>query len=186
MTSAILTTEWALRTTPRSIAPPLSATLRDIHRLWMDDMSDWLGPALAPDADFWNGWSAVRYINDQFARQYRWECTLIAAILPFLRPSDAFILYATTAVLERTRRDLDHIGRRQGMTEVVSALADRFLRLLRTWLSEIERVTEGLTIDELPPDGRRVLAQLEAAAAAGSESRPHAPRWIRSHARLDA
>ena len=186
MTSAILTTEWALRTTPRSIAPPLSATLRDIHRLWMDDMSDWLGPALAPDADFWNGWSAVRYINDQFARQYRWECTLIAAILPFLRPSDAFILYATTAVLERTRRDLDHIGRRQGMTEVVSALADRFLRLLRTWLSEIERVTEGLTIDELPPDGRRVLAQLEAAAAAGSESRPHAPRWIRSHARLEA
>ena len=186
MTSAILTTEWALRTTPRSIAPPLSATLRDIHRLWMDDISDWLGPTLTPDADFWNGWSAVRYINDQFARQYRWECTLIAAILPFLRPSDAFILYATTAVLERTRRDLDHIGRRQGMTEVVSALADRFLRLLRTWLSEIERVTEGLTIDELPPDGRRVLAQLEAAAAAGSESRPHAPRWIRSHARLEA
>lgn len=52
------------------------------------------------------------------------------------------------------------------MTDVVAALACRFLRLLRTWLSEIERVTEELTIDELPPDGRRALAQLGVAAAA--------------------
>ena len=166
MTSAILTTEWALRTTPRSIAPPLNAKLRDSHRRWMDDVSEWLGPTLAPDADFWNGWSAVRYINDQFARQYQRECTLIAAILPLLRPSDAFTLCARTAVLERTRRDLDHLGRRQGMTEAVAVLAYRFLKLLRTWFGEIERVTQELTMDELRPDGRRALAQLGAAAAA--------------------
>ena len=123
------------------------------------------GPYVAPDADFWNGWSAVRYIDDQFARQYRRECRLIAAILPLLRPSDAFILCATTAVLERTRRDLDQLGRRQGMTGAVAVLAYRFLKLLRTWFAEIERVTQELTLDELPPDGRRALAQLGAAAA---------------------
>lgn len=166
MTSAILTTEWALRTTPRSIALPLSAKLREIHRRWMDDVSEWLSPTLAPDADFWNGWSAVRYLDDQFARQYRRECRLIAAMLPLLRPSDAFILCARIAVLERTRRDLDQLGGRQGMTEAVAVLAYRFLKLLRTWFAEIERVTQELTMDELPPDGRRALAQLGAAAAA--------------------
>jgi hypothetical protein len=166
MTSAILTTEWVFRTTPLNVAPPLSAKLRDIHRRWMDESSEWLGPTLVPDADFWNGWSAVRYINDQFDRQYRRECALIAAIIPLLRPSDAFILCATTVVLERTRRDLDQLGRRQGMTEVVAALAYRFLKLLRTWFAEIERVTEELTLDELPLDGRRALAQLRATAAA--------------------
>jgi hypothetical protein len=164
MINAILTTERVLRTTPRSIAPPLSAKLRVIHRQWMDDVSEWLSPALAPDADFWNGWSAVRYLDDQFARQYRRERSLVAAILPLVRPSDAFILCVTTAVLERTRRNLDQIGRRQGRTEVVAILAYRFLKLLRTWFAEIERVTEGLTINELPPDGRRALAQLGAAA----------------------
>ena len=166
MTSTTLTTEWVVRTTPLDVAPPLSAKLRDIHRRWMDESSEWLGPTLVPDADFWNGWSAVRYINDQFDRQYRRECALIAAILPLLRPSDAFILCATTVVLERTHRDLDQLGRRQGMTEVVAGLAYRFLKLLRTWFAEIERVTEQITLDELRLDGRQALAQLRTAAAA--------------------
>jgi hypothetical protein len=166
MINAIRTTEWVVRRTPLSIAPSLSAMLRDIHRRWMDESSGWLSPTLAPDADFWNGWSAVRYINDQFDRQYRRKCALIEAILPLLRPTDAFILRARHVVLERTRCDLDQLGRRQGMTEVVAALAYRFLKLLRTWFAEIERITGELTLDELPPDGHRALAQLRFATAA--------------------
>jgi hypothetical protein len=166
MISAMLTTERVVRTTPLSLAAPLSARLRDIHRRWMDDVSEWLSPALAPDADFWNGWSAVRYLDDQFARRYRRERTLVAAILPLVRPSDAFILCATAAVLERTRRDLDQIGRRQGMTEAVAVLGYRFLKLLRTWFAEIERVTEELTIHE---------------ASTGRTARPRTARGRRGH-----
>ena len=150
MSSAILTAEWIVRATPLSSAPALSAKLRRIHRRWMDEISEWLCPTLTPDADFWDGWSAVRYVNDQFDRQYRRECALVAAILPRLPPSDAFILRARTVVLERTRRDLDKLGRRQGMTEVVALLVNRFFKLLRTWFAEIERVTEELTLDGLP------------------------------------
>ena len=166
MTSTTLTTEWVVRTTPLSVAPPLNAKLRDIHRQWMDESSEWLSPTLAPDANFWNGWSAVRYLNDQFDRQYRRKCAMIAAILPLLRPTDAFILRARTVVLERTRRDLDQLGRRQGMTGAVAGLAFRFLKLLRTWFAEIERVTEELSLHKLPLDARRALAQLRFAAAA--------------------
>jgi hypothetical protein len=169
--SSILTTEWVVGTIPLTMAPPLSARLRAIHCRWMDESSEWLGPALDPDADFWNGWSAVRYINGQFDRQYRRECALIEAILPLLQPIDAFVLRARTVVLERTRRDLDQLGRRRGMTEVVSALAYRFLKLLRTWFAEIERITEELTLDELPPDGRRALAQLGFAATTQPKDR---------------
>jgi hypothetical protein len=165
MNSAILRANTVVRATARSIVPPLSAKLRDLHRQWMDESSEWLGPTLAPDADFWNGWSAVRYLDDQFDRQYRRECALVAAILPLIRPVDAFILCEATAVLERARSVLDQVGRRQGMTELVPALAYRFLKLLRLWLREIERVTEDLTVDELPPNGQRALAQLTAAAA---------------------
>jgi hypothetical protein len=165
MTSAILRANTVVRATARGIAPPLSVKLRDLHRLWMNESSEWLGPALAPDADFWNGWSAVRYLNDQFDRQYRRECALVGAVLPLLRPVDAFILCEATAVLERTRSVLDQVGRRQGMTELVAPLAYRFLKLLRSWLGEIERVAEDLTIDKLPPKGQRALAQLTAAAA---------------------
>jgi hypothetical protein len=57
------------------------------------------------------------------------------------------------------------------MTEVVAALAYRFLKLLRTWFAEIERVTEELTLDELPLDGRRALAQLRPRQRPGSERR---------------
>jgi hypothetical protein len=160
MTSNMLAAERAVRTTPLSIAPPLSATLRHIHRRWMDETSEWLSPTLVPDADFWNGWSAVRFLNDQFDRQYRRTCALIGAILPLLPPTDAFILRARTVVLERTRRALDHFGRRQGMTKVVAALTYRFLKLLRTWFAEIERVTAELTLHEPWPDGFRALVRI--------------------------
>ena len=163
--NAIVTTECILGTLPRRIAPPLDGKLRDLHRRWMEETSAWLTPASAPDADFWNGWSAVRYINDQFDRQYRRKCALVAAILPLLRPADAFALSAATVLLERTRRDLDRIGRRLDATEMVRAVTRRFLRLLRTWLGEIERATANLTVGDLPAEGRRALIQLTAGAA---------------------
>ena len=86
------------------------------------------------------------------------KCALVAAILPLLRPTDAFALCAATVLLERTRRDLDRIGRRLGATEVVRAVTWRFLQLLRTWLGEIERATKKLTVGDLPAEGRRALA----------------------------
>lgn len=165
MMNAMVTTECILETLPRRIAPPLDGKLRDLHRRWMEETSAWLTPALAPDADFWNGWSAVRYINDQFDRQYRRKCALVAAILPLLRPTDAFALCAATVLLERTRRDLDRTGRRLAATEVVRALTWRFLQLLRAWLEQIEHATRKLTVGDLPAEGRRALAQLTAGAA---------------------
>ena len=61
------------------------------------------------------------------------------------------------------RRHLNRIAGRQSMTEVVAAASCRFLELLGAWFIELQRVTEGLTGADLPPQARRALARLESA-----------------------
>jgi hypothetical protein len=107
----------------------------------------------------------VRYINDQFDRKYRLQRTLVKAILPLLRPADAFLLRSTTAEVELMRRHLNRVAGRQDMTEVVAAASCRFLELLGAWFKELQRVTKGLTEADLPPQGRRALVRLGSAIA---------------------
>ena len=107
----------------------------------------------------------MRYINDQFDRQYRRQRTLVKAILPLLRPADAFRLRSTTVELELMRRHLNRVAGRQQMSEVVAAASCHFLELLAAWFSELQRVTQGLTRDEVPVQGQRALARLASAIA---------------------
>jgi hypothetical protein len=140
----------------------MDSRLREIHRHWLGETRDWLAPATAPDADFWNGWSAVRYLGDQFERFYRRQLAFVKAILPMFAPSDAFALAATTARLERARRTLDRLGRRQGIVQVVAAACEHFLETLETWFGELQRLTQGLTASEFPVAAQQALVWLEA------------------------
>jgi hypothetical protein len=110
---------------------------------WLDETKEWLSPALAPDADFWNGWSAVRYLNDQFDRQYQRQLAFVKAILPLVSPADGFVLRTKTAELEMVRRTLDRLGRQQGMSKIVAAASSHFLELLEDWFGELQGVTGG-------------------------------------------
>ena len=38
----------------------LAGILREIHRMWLAEARQRVAPAMAPEADFWDGWSAVR------------------------------------------------------------------------------------------------------------------------------
>ena len=150
-----------VRPASRQVVPTVAATLRPIHSRWMTETMRGLAAALSPDADFWSGWSAVRYLNDRFDWQYRCQRTLVAAIMPLLPLADARVLCATTDALEEVRYDLDRVGRWRNMTAVTGGLTYRFLKLLNAWVVEIQRVTQGLTDAELSPEGRRALTQLE-------------------------
>ena len=161
MTAAPRVTVDAVRPASRQIVATVAATLRPIHSRWMTETMRGLAAALSPDADFWSGWSAVRYLNDRFDRQYRCQRTLVAAIMPVLPPADARVLCATTDALEEVRYDLDRVGRWRNMTAVTGGLTYRFLKLLNAWVVEIQRVTQDLTDAELSPEGRRALTQLE-------------------------
>ena len=162
MTAASRVALDAVRPASRQVLPTLAATLRPIHTRWMTETMRALASALSPDADFWSGWSAVRYLNDRFDWQYRCQRILVAAIIPLL-PPDARALRATTDSLEEVRRDLDRVGRWRNMTAVTGALAYRFLKLLNAWFVHIQRVTRSVTDAELSAEGRRALTQLEVA-----------------------
>src|SRR3954451_15961268 len=99
---------------PAAPRPPqervIATRLREIHRQWLDETRDWLAPAIAPNADFWDGWSAVRYLDDQFARLCRRQLAFVRDMLSILRPADAVALASRTARLERVRRTLDRWG----------------------------------------------------------------------------
>jgi hypothetical protein len=58
-------------TLPARVAPTLGATLREIHRQWIDEARQRLDRAMG--ADFWDGWSVTQYLGDRFDRQYRRE-----------------------------------------------------------------------------------------------------------------
>jgi hypothetical protein len=150
----------ALRPAPQQTAPTVAATLLPIHSRLMADAMRGVAAALSPDADFWSGWSAVRYLNDRFDWQYRCQRILVAAIMPLLPPADARVLRATTDALEEVRYDLDRVGRWRNMTALTGGLAYRFLKLLKAWFVEIERVTQALADTELSAEGRRALRQL--------------------------
>jgi hypothetical protein len=120
---------------------------------------------MAPEADFWDGWSAVRYLNDQFERLYRRKRTFLKAVLPRFNPPDVLALRDKTAHLVRGVRELNSLGRRQGMGRAVAAASADLLQLLEGWFVEIRRLARGLTIGEVPAQGRRALAQLHTALA---------------------
>jgi hypothetical protein len=155
----------AVRPASAQVVPTVAATLRPIHSRWMTETSRWLAATLRRDADYWTGWSAVRYLNERFDRLFRWQRILVSAIMPQLPPADARVLRATTDALEEVRYDLDRVGRWRNMTAVTGGLTYRFLKLLNAWFVEIERVTQSLTDAELSPAGRRALAQLESTSS---------------------
>jgi hypothetical protein len=142
----------------------MAARLRGIHRHWLEETRDWLAPAIAPDADFWNGWSAVRYLGDQFARFYRRQLAFVKAILPMFAPSDAFALATATARVARARHTLDQFGRRQGMVKAVAAAYERFLESLEAWFRELQRLTQRPTRSKSPA-AQQAMVQLEAGIA---------------------
>jgi len=152
----------------------LLRSLYVIHRQWLTETREWLAPALSPEADFWDVWSVVRHINDQFDRQYRRQQAFVKAILPVLSPADALVLHVKAAQLEGARRNLDRLGRLQGTSKIAAAVCSEFLELLDAWFGELQWLTRRLTKAELPLPAHKALAQLKAAGAirAGLQSGP--------------
>lgn len=140
--------------------------LGEIHRMWLDETRKWLAPAMAPEADFWDRWGAVRYLNDQFERLYRRKSAFLKVVTPRLDPTDALALKRQTAELVRRVRKLNSLGRRRGTARAVAAACADLLEVLESWFGETERLTRGLSAAELPARTWGALTQLHAALAA--------------------
>lgn len=145
---------------PEGVAS-LDAVLSPMHDGWVEEVRRFLVPATTPDAPFWDRWSAVRYLNDQFLAHFTMQRTLLAELRPLIQPQHLDGIEAGTERVARLRLGLDRIGRRRGTAAEFALMADELLAALDLWCTEIELAVRHVDAEHLPEEGARIVALLE-------------------------
>jgi hypothetical protein len=139
----------------------LAPVLRAAHRIWIRETNRFLLPIMVREAPFWERWTAVRYLADQFMGQYHRERALIDEVRPFLPPDAAERLTQDGERVGRLQSELDRVGRRRGTAHTVSVLSRELLHLLRSWCADIEESAGRIPRELLPEEGNRLVADFE-------------------------
>lgn len=152
--------------TLESNSPPqseelLAPVLGRAHEIWIKETRRFLLPATLDTASFWDRWTAVRYLADQFQGQYRRERALLDELRPFLAPGRVERLCRDAERIEQIRLGLDNLGRRRGTAPKVAAASRELLDLLERWCSEIENAASRLPRGVLPQEATRLVTELE-------------------------
>lgn len=147
---------------PRSDgAPGLDAMLSPVHDAWVEEVRRFLLPATTSAAPFWDRWSAVRYMNDEFVAHFALQRSLLTELRPLISSNHLDSIDAGTERVARLRLGLDRIGRRRGTSTEFALMAEELLAALELWCAEIELAVRQVDPDHLPDDGARMLAHLE-------------------------
>ena len=141
----------------------LDAVLSPVHDAWVEEVRRFLIPATTPTAPFWDRWSVVRYLNDQFMERFGWERALVAELRPFVAQHDTDTLWTGAERVAQLRLALDRVGRRRGTAGEFALVTEEFLKALELWCAEIELAARQIERDALAEEGERILAHLEAA-----------------------
>ena len=139
----------------------LAPVLRAAHRIWIRETNRFLLPVIVREAPFWDRWTAVRYLADQFMGQYHRERALVDEVRPFLPPDIAERLTHDGERIGRLQCELDRVGRRRGTAHMVSVVSRELLQLLRAWCADIEEAAGRIPRGLLPEEGNRLIADLE-------------------------
>jgi hypothetical protein len=139
----------------------LAPTLRAAHEVWIREASSYLVPISAPDAGFWERWTAVRYLADQFLAQFHRERALIDELRLLLPPEVVDHLDREAQRIAERREQLDRIGRRRGTGHTVGMAARALLHALRIWCVELEATVGRLRRESLPDQASQLIADLE-------------------------
>ena len=139
----------------------LAPTLRAAHEIWLRETSRFLLPVSMPETPFWSRWTAVRFLADEFAAQYRRERALLEELYSFLPHEAAERLALGGAHIGQLQSDLDRVGRRRGTAHTVSVVSHRLLHLLRSWCADIEAEAGWIPVDTLTLVGHQLLRDFE-------------------------
>jgi hypothetical protein len=139
----------------------LAPVLRGAHRVWIRETDRFLSPIMVPEAQFWERWTAVRYLADEFLGQYRRERAFIDEVHLFLPPDTAARLIQDGERIGWLQGELDRVGRRRSTAHRVSVLSSELLHLLRSWCADIENAAGRIPRDSLPEEGNRLVADFE-------------------------
>jgi hypothetical protein len=147
---------------PDAVGTTLDLVLSPLHEAWVEEARRFLDPASSATAPFWERWSVVRYLNDQFPLRFDLERALVGECRPLLNQHHLDGIEAGADRLARLRLGLDRIGRRRGTAIEFAPLVEEFLLALELWCAEIELATRRIDRGALPQPAARALAHLEA------------------------
>jgi hypothetical protein len=153
---------------PDAVGTTLDVILAPLHEAWIEEARGFLDPAVDSSAPFWERWSVVRYLNDQFPVRFTLEGALIRGLRPSLDPHHMDALEAGADRLARLRLGLDRIGRRRGTAAEFAPMVEELLTALELWCVEIELATRHIERSELSAEGALALGRLEAFARPAS------------------
>jgi hypothetical protein len=139
----------------------LAPVLHAAHKIWIRETTLYLWPVFVQEAPFWERWTAVRYMADEFLGQYHLERAFVDELRPFLPPDIADSLTRDGERIGRLQCELDRVGRRRGTAHTVSVISRRLLHLLRSWCADIEAAAGRIPRGLLPPEGNRLVADFE-------------------------
>jgi hypothetical protein len=135
--------------------PVLAAT----HDRWMADADQALGPVMEPDASFFQRWTAVRYLWDEFAERLQLEQELLDELHPLIHPEAWERLSIQAHRVKRLRQDLALLADQSGTRREVALTAHALLDGLRLWYAEIEFTVGLIELIHLSPYATRLLGQ---------------------------
>jgi hypothetical protein len=139
--------------------------LAPLHERWLAALQTAVGPALLPTSSRWDRWTAVRYLRDALAERLAQERKLVRSI-PGLKVPVLIRLEAGFEVLERVIAEVNAAGRRRHTSGLVMVLLQDLLEHLADWFVAIEHATAEIPLLRLPPDGVRLLGQMQPEDAA--------------------
>lgn len=143
----------------------VDSVLAPIHDRWLKEVRRFIEPAASAGAGFWDRWTTVRYLADQFRDHFRLERALLASLEGALQPEDTERLTTQADELERLLSELDTAGRRRGTAATVAVEARRLMEALAVWCAELELATTGVPRDILSINATHLLDHLKVSGA---------------------
>ena len=139
----------------------LGPVLRRAHKIWVEHTDSFLTPVIAPAVSFWERWTAVRFLADESAAQFRRECALLEELRAFLPAGVADQLLQDGERIGQLQQHLDQLGRRRGTAQKVSVAARQLLDSVRAWCADIEAAVWQVDPSVLPEEARQAVAAIQ-------------------------
>jgi hypothetical protein len=139
----------------------LFRVMTPLHDAWMADADRVLEPMMHWEATFWDRWTAVNYLREQFPERLRLEQELLTELHAFLTPELNERLRMQIERLARLHHDLEQLGQRRTPASEMARAVRELLEALRLWYAEIELAAGGIRRKDIGTQADQLLGRIE-------------------------
>jgi hypothetical protein len=123
-----------------------------------------LDPITDPLATFFQRWTAVRYLWDQFQERFLLEQELVDELHAFIPVEVRERLAMQIDRVNRLQQDMDRLAHQRGVARELARTARALLEALRLWYAEIEFAVGEIRQEDTSANVHRLLERLSGRA----------------------